>query len=173
MKNLLDIKNIFVDCDGVLSTGSFFYTSEGKTFKEFSSMDGKGFHKAKINNISILVITEEPDDKGFNISKSRCNDQRINIIRAKDSYDKLTIAKEFCQKNGFSLDNCAFIADDIGDWDLFTNVSLPIAVKNAHESLIDYVLENSGYVTKRLGGRGAVREAIEWVIEKSATMKPT
>lgn len=169
MKKNQNLKVIFLDCDGVLSTGSFFYNSDGKVFKEFSSMDGKGFYKAKINNILILAITEEPDNKGFNITKKRCEDQNIELIRAKNAQDKLTIANSFCKKNKVKLKDCVFIADDIGDWKLFTKVGLPIAVNNAHKSLIEYAIKKGGYVTERQGGRGAVREGIEWAISKTNT----
>ena len=161
-----NLKAIFIDCDGVLSTGSFFYDSTGKAFKEFSSMDGKGFKKARDNNVLILVITEEPDKRGFEITKKRCDDQNIELIKAKNAHDKLIIATSFCKKNNIELKDTAFIADDIGDWELFTKVGFPIAVNNAHETLVEYSKNNRGYVTKRFGGRGAVREGIEWVIEK-------
>jgi len=165
LKEIRMLKAIFVDCDGVLSTGSFFYSSDGKAFKEFSSMDGKGFHHAKVNNISILVITEEPDKRGYSITKKRCEDQNISLVRAKNAKDKLKIANTFCEQNDITLENCAFIADDIGDWDLFTKVGLPIAVNNAYKDLIDYAIKQKGYVTERPGGKGAVREAIEWAIK--------
>lgn len=163
------IKAIFLDCDGVLTTGSYFYSEKGKLLKEFSSVDGKGFSKAKENGIHILVITEEPDDKGFAITKKRCMDQRIELIRAKNPKDKLEIAKNHATKWKISLKECVFIADDIGDWFLFKEVGLPIAVSNACDELKRFVKENEGYTTKCSGGRGAVREAIEWILSKKKT----
>lgn len=159
------IKAIFIDCDGVLTTGSYFYSKEGKLLKEFSAMDGKGYAQAKKIGINILVITEEPDDKGFNITKKRCEDQRVELERAKDPKDKLRIAKEYAFKKGVTLEGCAFIADDIGDWLLFKEVGMPIAVANAYEKLKEFAKKKRGYVTKHHGGRGAVREAIEYIIK--------
>jgi 3-deoxy-D-manno-octulosonate 8-phosphate phosphatase (KDO 8-P phosphatase) len=160
------IKAIFLDCDGVLTTGSYFYTADGKFMKEFSCMDGKGFTQAKEKGIYLLVITEEPDDAGFNITKKRCEDQKIEYARAKNPENKLVIAKDFASNKGFSLKESAFIADDIGDWFLLKEVGLPIAVANAHVKIKEFVLENEGYVTIRSGGHGAVREAIEWIFSK-------
>ena len=158
------IRAIFIDCDGVLTTGSYFYTEDGKFLKEFSSMDGKGFAQAKERGIHMLVISEEPDERGFNITKKRCKDQKVDLAHAKNPEDKLIIAKEFAKKRGFTLKECVFIADDIGDWPLFKEVGLPIAVANAYEALKEFAKKNNGYVTKRSGGRGAVREALEWIL---------
>lgn len=158
------IKAIFIDCDGVLSTGSYFYTAEGKFLKEFSSVDGKGFSQAKEKGISILVISEEPDERGFNITKKRCEDQKIELARAKNPEDKLAVAKKYAAEKGFTLEECAFMADDIGDWPLFKEVGLPIAVSSAQKKIKEFAKENNGYVTERSGGRGAVREVIEWII---------
>lgn len=159
------IKMILMDCDGVLTSGTYFYTEEGKFLKEFSSMDGKGFSQAKEKGIYILVITEEPDKKGFNITKKRCEDQKIDLARAKNPEDKLAIAKKYAAERKIALEECAFIADDIGDWFLFKEVGLPIAVANACEKLKKFAKTNNGYVTKRSGGKGAVREAIEWILK--------
>ena len=160
----MKIKAIFLDCDGVLTTGSYFYSAEGKAFKEFSSMDGKGFALAKARGIHILVITEEPDEKGFSISKKRCEDQGIELIRAKNPQDKLEIARDYAKEHNFSLKECVFIADDVGDWYLFKEIGIPIAVQNAFYLLKKYARKNGGYITKRAGGKGAVREAIDWVL---------
>lgn len=163
---LLDkmIKAIFLDCDGVLTTGSYFYSEKGKFLKEFSSIDGKGFSKAKQKEIHILVITEEPDEKGFAITKKRCEDQRIELAHATSPKDKLKIAKKYATNWKISLEECAYIADDIGDLFLFKEVGLPIAVFNACDELKDFA-KKKGYITKRPGGNGAVREAIEWVLK--------
>ena len=159
------IKIIFLDCDGVLTTGSYFYTEEGKFLKEFSSMDGKGFSQAKEKGVHILVISEEPDEKGFNITKKRCEDQKVELVRAKNPEDKLAIAKKYAAERGITLQECAFIADDVGDWCLFREAGLPISVANAHKKLKEFARVNNGYVTRRFGGRGAVREAIEWILK--------
>jgi YrbI family 3-deoxy-D-manno-octulosonate 8-phosphate phosphatase len=165
-KNMVKkIKIIFLDCDGVLSTGSFFYTEDGKFLKEFSSMDGKGFSQAKKNGIHLLVISEEPHEKGVNITKRRCEDQKIDFAHAKNPEDKLLIAKKYADKKGVVLKECAFVADDIGDWFLFREVGLPVAVANAYNKLKIFAKENNGYITQLSGGRGAVREAIEWILE--------
>lgn len=160
-----NIKAIFLDCDGVLSTGSFFYTAQGKFAKEFSCLDGKGFSKAKKEGIKILVITEEPDPAGFEITKKRCDDQRIDVIRADDPKDKLSIAKQYASKWNINLSECAFIADDIGDMFLLNEVGIPIAVSNAVPEIKEFVQKKGSYITKLSGGHGAVREAIEWILD--------
>jgi len=163
------IKTIFLDADGVLSTGSFFYTSDGKFMKEFSCLDGKGFTKAKKKNIHILVITEEPDELGFGITQKRCEDQNINYVRAEDPQDKLSVAEAHCEEWGIGLSESAFIADDIGDFYLLREVGIPIAVSNATTEIKKIAEKERGYVTDKKGGHGAVREAIEWLLGKRSS----
>ncbi len=163
----MKVKAVFMDCDGVLSTGSYFYTGDGKFLKEFSCIDGKGFAKARAEGIQLLVITEEPHEDGFSISKKRCEDQGIELVRAKSAEDKLSIVRKYLDKWKADISEAAFVSDDVGDVHVLEKIGLPIAVSNATDEVKDLVKRRGGYITKRSGGKGAVREAIEWILQKN------
>jgi YrbI family 3-deoxy-D-manno-octulosonate 8-phosphate phosphatase len=158
------IKGIFIDCDGVLTTGTYLYSSEGKVMKEFSSRDSKGIKQALEKGIFVKVISE--DITGSEITKKRCNDMHIDLFIAKNPEDKLRIAEKICEENKVTLKECAFIADDIGDMALLTKIGLPVAVSGAVDQIKKFALENGGFVTQQEGGKGAVREAIEIILSQ-------
>jgi len=156
------VKVIFMDCDGVLTDGTYHYSKDGKIMKLFSSIDSKGIEQALSQNIHLAVITEDPT--GFEITKARCQDMRIPAYQVKGAMGKLRLAKELCKRWHLTLAECAFIGDDIGDLEILSEVGLPIAVANATDSVKQIVTQRNGYLTRRPGGYGAVREAIDWIL---------
>ena len=127
------IKAILMDCDGVLTNGTYHYSKDGKIMKLFSSIDSKGIQQALSQNIHLAVISEDPT--GFDITKARCADMKIPAYQAKDAAEKLSLVRELCQRWNITLAECAFIGDDIGDLDLLNEVGTPIAVANATEKV--------------------------------------
>ena len=65
------MKIFILDTDGVLNTGEFFYSSEGKIFKVFGPDDNDALGLLK-EHINILFISG--DKRGFSINKKRIVD---------------------------------------------------------------------------------------------------
>jgi 3-deoxy-D-manno-octulosonate 8-phosphate phosphatase (KDO 8-P phosphatase) len=61
---------------------------------------------------------------------------------------------------GIAWDEVAFVGDDLADLPVLARVGLPIAVANA----VPEVKAVAQYVTTAVGGHGAVREVIEWLL---------
>ena len=74
-------KNLLIDVDGVMTTGQFFYTREGKTMKVFGPDDNDGLSLVK-PYLDIRFVTG--DKKGFNISKKRIVDDMKCKLFLKD-----------------------------------------------------------------------------------------
>jgi 3-deoxy-D-manno-octulosonate 8-phosphate phosphatase (KDO 8-P phosphatase) len=74
--------------------------------------------------------------------------------------DKLACLKGLLPKYGASLEEVAFVGDDLADLEVLAHVGFPIAVANAR----DEVKRVARMVTGASGGNGAVREAGEWAI---------
>ena len=64
-------------------------------------------------------------------------------------------------EHGFTLEQIAYIGDDVPDLSVLRRIGLPIAVANARPE----VKAASIFVTSRSGGDGAVREAIDWMLD--------
>ena len=78
--------NLVIDVDGVLSTGQFLYSSDGKAYKIFGPHDAEGL-KILQPYFNILFITA--DKRGFEISKKRIEDMGylIELVSEEERYD--------------------------------------------------------------------------------------
>ena len=78
--------NFILDVDGVLTTGQFLYSSEGKAYKIFGPHDADGL---KIIKDKMNIIFISADKRGFPISKRRIEDMgfRIELISEQERYN--------------------------------------------------------------------------------------
>ena len=74
--------------------------------------------------------------------------------------DKLTMVKKICADRNISMDEVAYVGDDINDLELLRAVGFSASVPNAIQTVRDAV----DYVTERSGGSGAVREVIDYIL---------
>ena len=65
------------------------------------------------------------------------------------------------EENKIRMSETAFVGNDINDSDCLKNAGMPIVVKDSHEDVLPFAL----YITKKDGGKGAVREICD-LIEK-------
>lgn len=149
-----EIKNLILDVDGVLTTGQFLYTKQGKFAKVFGPHDNDGI---KLLSKLINVCAISADKRGFEISKKRI---------ATDMGLKLTLVSEatrlsWLQEN-FNLKESAYMGDGMYDAIIFGHVGYSIAPANAF-----YLARNkANFVTKTKSGEGAVGEACLHLMEK-------
>ena len=149
------IQWFFCDIDGTLTDGGVYYSSEGEQLKRFSLRDGTGFFLLRQINVKTGFITTET---------SRIVEQRAQKLRI-DKYiygthRKLEALQEFITNEGLTLDNVAYIGDEINDVKLLEACGFSFAVADADnrvKSVADIVCEHSG-------GHGAFREAVEHLL---------
>jgi len=144
----------FLDVDGVLTTGQFLYSNDGKIFKIFGPDDNDGLTLLS-PFLKIHFLTQ--DKKGFPISKKRIvTDMKypLNLVN--------TLKRAEWIENIISLDKVIYMGDGIFDHYIFSKVGYSIAPANA-DSLAK---ENANYVTKRNSGERAVAEACIHILKK-------
>ncbi len=148
------IKNLVLDVDGVLTTGQFLYTKNGKYAKVFGPHDNDGI---KLISKYLKVSAVTADKRGFPITKKRVQDDMgLELVLAKEE-DRL----EWIKKT-FNPKETIYIGDGMHDAKIFKAVAYGIAPANAF-----YVAKNSAdYVTKCNSGEGAVAEACLHLLEK-------
>ena len=142
------IPNIFIlDIDGVMTTGQFLYSKNGKEYKIFGAHDSDGLKMLR-NKIKILFITS--DKRGFKISYQRITKDlgfKILILDEKIRYDYL--------KKRFGLKNFIYMGDGFYDAKILKECFFGISPKNARIE----ARKNSNYVTQSKSGEGAVLDA--------------
>lgn len=150
-------KVFILDVDGVLTTGQFFYTSEGKTMKVFGPDDNDGLSLLQ-EFIEIRFVTG--DKKGFKISKKRITDDMgfdLDLVS--------TIKRVGWIAERYSLDEVIYMGDGIFDHYVMKEVGYGIAPANADKN----AKAISSYITERKGGDRAVAEAALHILEKFFT----
>lgn len=147
--------NCFIlDVDGVMTTGHFLYTSEGKVMKIFGPDDNDALSLLK-QYIEIRFITG--DKKGFPISQKRIVDDmnfQLDIVS--------TIRRVEWIKEHYPLENVIYMGDGIFDHYVMRNVGYAIAPANADK----YCKQYANYITERTGGDRAVAEACLHIMDK-------
>jgi 3-deoxy-D-manno-octulosonate 8-phosphate phosphatase (KDO 8-P phosphatase) len=136
-----------LDVDGVLTTGQFLYSKNGKEFKVFGPDDNDGLSLLK-PFLKIHFVTQ--DKKGFAISKKRIvTDMKypLNLVKTLDRVEWM--------KNKTSLNKIIYMGDSIFDHLIFSKVGYSIAPANADPLAKKY----ANFVTKRNSGERAVAEA--------------
>ena len=150
-------KCFILDVDGVMTTGHFIYSQEGKLMKIFGPDDNDGLSLVK-KYLKIMFVTG--DRKGFNISKKRIEDDMgysLNLVS--------TIHRSSWIEERFKLKDVIYMGDGIFDHYVMKQVGYSIAPANADE----IAKKNANYITKRSGGDRAVAEACIHILKQFFT----
>jgi len=146
-------KVFILDVDGVITTGQFFYTQEGKAMKVFGPDDNDGLSLLQ-PYLQIRFVTG--DKKGFSISHKRIVDDMKYPLDLVSTIKRVEWIAE-----RYDLDEVIYMGDGIFDHYVFEKVAYSIAPANS-----DYIAkEKANYITKRSGGDRAVAEACLHILE--------
>ena len=153
-----NIKLFLSDVDGTLTDAGMYYGEDGVEFKKFNTHDGMGFKLLKNAGIRTGIITSEDTVIVANRAKKLNIDY---VYQGLEHKGKLEIAKEICEKENISLDEVAYVGDDINCKELLEAVGVCACPKNSTDAIknIPHIVELS-----LSGGDGAVREFIEIIL---------
>ena len=156
--NTPDIKLFLSDVDGVMTDGGLYFTESGDQFKRFHVHDGMAFLLLKEAGIKTGIITSEK----LKLIELRVKRIQPDYLRMGVGFtEKLDAAKEICNSEGISLNQVAYIGDDVNCIDLLKAVGLAACPANAVEA----VQKLPGILRlHRSGGQGAVREFADLIL---------
>jgi 3-deoxy-D-manno-octulosonate 8-phosphate phosphatase (KDO 8-P phosphatase) len=143
-----------LDVDGVLTDGTFLYSEDGKVLKKFGPHDSYMLNKVK-NKLEISFISA--DHRGFEITSQRILDMGFKVQLVKEN-DRI----EFIEKN-YDYKNLIYMGDGDVDANIISKAFIGIAPSNSRPT----ALKSADYITENKGGRGAVAEAIDYLLEKN------
>lgn len=152
------IKLFLCDVDGTLTDGGMYYSETGDELKKFDTRDGMGFQLLREAGIKIGIITSE------NTRLVEKRSKKLNVdylFQGKQNGGKLTVAKEICSQMGISLQEIAYIGDDMNCYELLSNVGLA-ACPNDAQSIIKTI--PNIHIQSRKGGNACVREFIDYIL---------
>tara|TARA_B100002052_G_C15741439_1_gene533437 strand:- start:274 stop:759 length:486 start_codon:yes stop_codon:yes gene_type:complete len=151
-----NIKLLATDIDGVWTDAKMYYTEQGDYMKAFSTYDGMATSLLKNKNIEVAILTSENSE----IVRRRAEKLNIKYVYI-DEKEKLLRIKYLCNRLGISLNEVAYIGDDLNDIDVLSNVG--ISAMPINSPILD--IYNPDYITKRAGGNGAFREFADLILK--------
>lgn len=157
-------KLILTDIDGVWTDGGMYYDQTGNELKKFHTYDSAGVLFCKINKIPIGIITGETTKMVENRAK------KLQVDFLYQGIDrKMEIVLLLCEQLNISIDDVAYLGDDLNDMELLKNVGFsaaPISAPEYIKQLVDIVLQKKG-------GEGVFREFVEFILTNNHIMEET
>ena len=154
-QRLRRVRMLAMDVDGVLTDGGMYYSEMGDELKKFNTRDGMGIKMLQFAGIVTAFITKEKTA----IVERRGRKLAVpEVHQAAD--DKLSVLTRVIEKYGLSLDEVAYMGDDVNDLQALLAVGFSAAPADAMPSVLQVV----HYVCKKRGGEGAVREVADLIL---------
>lgn len=150
------VKMLACDVDGVLTDGRLFMGRDGEAIKAFYAPDGLGLQLARRQGLQVAFISGRDSE----LVQRRAGEMGIEDVHL-GIRDKLARMKKILQGKELSLEQVAYIGDDLNDLELLGQVGLAITVPEGASEL----RARAHYITGRRGGRGAVREVVELILK--------
>jgi 3-deoxy-D-manno-octulosonate 8-phosphate phosphatase (KDO 8-P phosphatase) len=149
------VRLVTFDVDGVLTDGRIYVDDQGREFKAYHVQDGLAMKLLQHAGIAVAWIT------GSNAESVRHRAHLLGIHRvALGAEQKQAPWQRIRDELGIAPEACAHMGDDLPDVPLFAACGLALTVPHAP----DAVKRHAHYVTRRDGGAGAVREAVELIL---------
>jgi 3-deoxy-D-manno-octulosonate 8-phosphate phosphatase (KDO 8-P phosphatase) len=166
------IKVLLYDVDGVLTNGDITIippldgnpNGHATEVKSFSAHDGLGVAIARLAGLKIGFITKRVSQ----VVAIRARDMKIDHVYQGQSHKMEAIAKIMAAEH-CTLDEIAYVGDDIIDLPVMRVVGLSIAPANARAQ----AKAAAHYITPNPGGLGAGRDAVEFLLTARGILDST
>jgi 3-deoxy-D-manno-octulosonate 8-phosphate phosphatase (KDO 8-P phosphatase) len=167
------IKIILFDVDGVLTDGSIWLipvpvpsangttTSKMVEAKGYNAHDGTAISLARLGGLKCGIITKRISET----VQMRARDLKLEFVYLGQAF-KMKSVREIMEKEGVTLDEIAYVGDDVIDLPVMRQCGFAVAVADARER----VKAKAHYVTPNRGGHGAARDAVEFILEAKGVL---
>ena len=150
-----NIKLVATDIDGVWTDARMYYSSDGDVMKSFSTYDGMAVELLRKAGIPVIIITSE----NTKIVYERAKKLGIKYLFQGEN-QKLNCLQNLCNDLKITLNEVAYIGDDLNDLDVLKSVGLSAIPPNS--PLLNKFKPN--YTTSRSGGEGAFRDFVDFIL---------
>jgi 3-deoxy-D-manno-octulosonate 8-phosphate phosphatase (KDO 8-P phosphatase) len=156
------LRLMIFDVDGVLTDGTLYFSETGAELKAFNARDGHGIKMLKESGVEVAILSAR---------RSRAVDARaaelgIRLVE-QGSTDKAAAFEGLVGRARVPAAAAGYMGDD---W-----VDLPVLVRCGFAASVpeapDAVRERVHHVTRAGGGRGAVREVCELIMQAQDTLE--
>ncbi len=156
VRDFSKVKLFLTDVDGVLTDAGMYYSPDGDALKRFSTIDGMGIRRLQERGTPVGIITGENTP----IVAKRAEKLKVKFLK-QGIENKLPVVKEICKELGITLEQVAYVGDDVNDLEVLSSVGIAACPQNAVPSVksVKGILHLQGF-----GGHGAVREFIDLIM---------
>ncbi len=152
------IKLVILDVDGVLTDGSLIVGDSGEELKIFNVRDGLGVTLALSAGLKVAFLSGRYSQAVAN----RAKDLRVEEVH-QGVANKLAVYESLLKRFSLKDDEVCYVGDDLSDIPPLQRAGLSCAVADAAEE----VKKAAKRVTENPGGKGAVREVIDFILKSA------
>ena len=156
------IKLLAFDVDGVMTDGSITLDENGVEYKTFNAKDGQGLVRMAESGFITAIITARNNGTVAHRAKSLS----ITELHQGKKF-KLPVLEELRVKYNLSYDEISYMGDDLPDICCLEKVGLACCPGDA----VDEVKEVCNFVAQKNGGKGAVRELCDFILDSQGIEK--
>ena len=149
------IKLVGTDIDGVWTDSKMYVTPNGEWMKAFSTYDGMATAMLKEKGLIIAILTGENSD----VVLARAEKLQIDEVYVNE-HEKLKRLIYLTKKYEITMDEVAYIGDDVNDLEVLETVGFSALAGNS--PIQDRFTPD--YITTRHGGNGAFREFVDIIL---------
>ncbi len=162
IRRAANVKLAVFDVDGVLTDGTLLFGDDGQEYKAFSTKDGHGMRMLQHYGVVIAIITGR-DSK---VVERRMAELGVEHV-LQGHREKLPAFEQLLGRVGMTAAEAAYVGDDVVDIPILRRAGLAVAVQDAHP----LVQRHAHWTTTRPGGRGAVREVCELILQAQGRLQ--
>src|SRR5580658_3281556 len=130
--------------------------------KGYSAHDGTAISLARLGGMKCGVITKRISET----VATRSRDLKLEFVYMGQAF-KMQAVREIMQKEGVTLEEIAYVGDDVIDLPVMRECGFAVAVANARPQ----VKAEAHYVTPNAGGYGAGRDAVEFILDAKGLLE--
>ena len=156
------VRLLLLDVDGVLTDGTITYGTDGIETKSFHTQDGLGLKLLQESGVAAGIITARTSEAVLRRAREL---GFAHVVQG--AADELAAFEAILRETGLRPPQTAYMGDDWMDLPLLNRVGLAAAPANA----VAEVRQRVHYTTERTGGRGAVREVCDLLLEAQSNLE--
>jgi len=153
---------VLMDVDGVMTDGGILFIDGGSEGRIFDAKDGVGIWLLRRAGLLTGIISGRTSQA----VRRRARELGMSEIHLKVR-DKLSAYEEILDRRGLRDEAVCFIGDDLVDLPVLRRAGLAVAPADAHPS----VRREASLVTRAPGGRGAIREVADLILNTQGKLE--
>jgi YrbI family 3-deoxy-D-manno-octulosonate 8-phosphate phosphatase len=162
MRALKRVRLFASDVDGVLTDAGMYYSESGDEWKKFNTRDGMGIKLLQQAGLVTALVTMEQTKLVVRRAEKLAIPEVHQGVR-----DKAAVLRAMAERHGLTLNEVAYVGDDINDLEALTAVGFSAAPADAVPAVRDVV----DYRCRKNGGEGAVREVADLILAAQAVKR--